>query len=297
MKYITKEVKIGLTGIVAIAALFIGLNFLKGINLFKSNNSYYIDFSDIKGLARSGPVMANGYKIGTVRDILYNYQNPGHVLVEISVDEKMRMPKGTKGTLVTEMLGGCNLNLVLGDLKNGLYAPGDTMMGDDSKGLMDKAADFIPQVKQIIGKVDTLVDALNTLAANPDLPRIMENAQGITANLNQSSRQLNSFLREDMPELTDKMNRIGDNFITLTDRMNTLDLQGSLDKVDATLNHVQLLTDKMNRKDNTLGLLLNDSSLYNNLSLTAGSANNLLIDLKENPKRYVHFSLFGRKKN
>lgn len=105
MKYFTKEVKIGLTGAVAIAALFIGLNFLKGINLFKSSNSYYIEFSDIKGLAKSGPVLANGYKIGTVRDILYNYQLPGHVLVEISVDESMRLPKGTKGTLVTEMLG------------------------------------------------------------------------------------------------------------------------------------------------------------------------------------------------
>ena len=113
MKYFTKEVKIGLTGAVAIAALFIGLNFLKGINLFKSSNSYYIEFSDIKGLAKSGPVLANGYKIGTVRDILYNYQQPGHVLVEISVDENMCLPKGTKGTLVTEMLGGCNLNLLL----------------------------------------------------------------------------------------------------------------------------------------------------------------------------------------
>ena len=130
MKYFTKEVKIGLTGAVAIAALFIGLNFLKGINLFKSSNSYYIEFSDIKGLAKSGPVLANGYKIGTVRDILYNYQLPGHVLVEISVDESMRLPKGTKGTLVTEMLGGCNLNLLLGNPEDGHYAPGDTIQGD-----------------------------------------------------------------------------------------------------------------------------------------------------------------------
>lgn len=184
MKYFTKEVKIGLTGAVAIAALFIGLNFLKGINLFKSSNSYYIEFSDIKGLAKSGPVLANGYKIGTVRDILYNYQLPGHVLVEISVDESMRLPKGTKGTLVTEMLGGCNLNLLLGNPEDGHYAPGDTIQGDDTKGLMDKAADIVPQVEQIMGKVDTLLTTLNTLAANPNLPSIMENAQSITANLN-----------------------------------------------------------------------------------------------------------------
>ena len=170
-----------------------------------------------------------------------------------------------------------------------------SIQGDDTKGLMDKAADIVPQVEQIMGKVDTLLTTLNTLAANPNLPSIMENAQSITANLNQSSRQLNLLLRNDLPELTGKMSRIGDNVITLTDHMNELDLQATLSKVDTTLGYVQLMTEKMNRKDNTLGLLLNDSALYNNLTHTAGSANNLLIDLKENPKRYVHFSLFGRK--
>lgn len=294
MKYFTKEVKIGLTGIVAIAALFIGLNFLKGINLFKSTNVYYIEFSDVKGLAKSSPVYANGYNIGIVHNILYNYQQPGHVLVEITVDENLRIPQGTSAKLVTEMLGGCNLHLLLADSKE-YYKPGETFKGDDSKGLMDQAADMVPQVEQVISKVDTLLTALNTLATDPNLPKIMDNANDITANLNESSRQLTMLLRNDIPQLTGKINRIGDNVITLTDNMNQLDLQGTINKVDTTLNYVQLMTEKLNRKDNTLGLLLNDSSLYNNLSNTAGSANNLLIDLKENPKRYVHFSLFGRK--
>ena len=279
MKFLTKEVKIGLTGIIALAALFVGLNFLKGINLFKSSNSYYIEFADIKGLAKSGPVFANGYRIGVVHNIEYNYQNPGHVVVEISVDDNMRLPKGTEAKLVTAMLGGCDLHLTLPTQAQESYAPGDTLKGTDSDGLMDKAEAMLPQVEQIVSKVDTLISTLNTLAANP----------------NASSRQLNALLRNDMPQLTGKMNRIGDNVVTLTDNLNQLDLQGTLAKVDTTLNYVQLMTEKMNRKDNTLGLLLNDSTLYNNLSNTAGSANNLLIDLKEHPKRYVHFSLFGRK--
>lgn len=295
MKYLTKEVKIGLAGVIAIAALFIGLNFLKGINLFKSTNTYYIEFTDIKGLANSSPVYANGYNIGIVHGIAYNYQNPGHVLVEINVDEHMQIPKGTTARLVTEMLGGCNLHLQLADNTNGYYSPGETFKGDDSKGLMDEAAGMVPQMEKIISKVDTLLTALNMLAANPNLPEIMDNAKDITDNLNESSRQLNALLHDDMPRLTGKLNQIGENVITLTDNMNRLDLQGTLDKVDTTLNNVQLMTEKLNSKDNTLGLLLNDSSLYSNLSNTAGSANNLLIDLKENPKRYVHFSLFGRK--
>ena len=295
MKYFTKEVKIGLTGIIAIAALFIGLNFLKGINLFQPSNSYYIEFADIKGLAKSGPVYANGYKIGVVHNIQYNYQNPGHVIVEINVEDNMQLPKGTEAKLVTAMLGGCDLHLTLPTQAQESYAPGDTLKGTDSDGLMDKAEAMLPQVEQIVSKVDTLISTLNTLAANPNLAAIMSNANEITANLSASSRQLNALLRNDMPQLTGKMNQIGDNVVTLTDNLNQLDLQGTLAKVDTTLNYVQLMTEKMNRKDNTLGLLLNDSTLYNNLSNTAGSANNLLIDLKEHPKRYVHFSLFGRK--
>lgn len=295
MKYFTKEVKIGLTGIVAIAALFIGLNFLKGINLFKSKNSYYIEFSDIKGLAQSSPVYANGYNIGIVRDILYNYDHPGHVLVQVDIDEQMRIPKGSTAKLVSEMLGGCNLNLILKENATEKYLPGDTIKGDNSAGLMDKAADMLPQMEQIISKVDTLLTTLNTLAANPNLPGIMEDAKGITANLNESSRQLNSLLHNDLPQLTGKMNTIGDNVAQLTGNLSQLELERTFDKVNRTLENVQQLTNKMNQKDNTLGLLLNDSSLYNNLSNTAGSANNLLIDLKDHPKRYVHFSLFGRK--
>ena len=295
MKYFTKEVKIGLTGIVAIAALFIGLNFLKGINLFQSNNSYFIEFADIKGLAKSGPVKANGYKIGTVRDIVYDYDKPGHVLVEISVDENMRLPKETKGKLVTELLGGCELQLVMGDDLTQYHAPGDTLRSDDSQGLMDKAESYLPTVEDIMNKVDSLLTALNVLASDPNLPAILSDAKSISSNLDASSRQLNSLLHDDLPELTGKMNQIGDNMILLTDNLSRLELQTTMNKVDSTLANVQALTQKLTAPDNTLGLLLNDTVLYTNLANTAGSANNLLIDLKENPKRYVHFSLFGRK--
>lgn len=295
MKYFTKEVKIGLTGIVAIAALFVGLNFLKGINLFQSNNSYYIEFADIKGLAKSGPVKANGYKIGTVQDIIYDYDKPGHVLVEISVDENMRLPKETKGKLVTELLGGCELQLVLGNDIRHYHAPGDTLRSDNSQGLMDKAEGYMPTVEDILNKVDTLLTALNVLATDPSLPAMLTDVKSITTNLDASTRQLNSLLHDDLPEMTGKLNRIGDNMIALTDNLNGLDLQTTMNKVDSTLANVQTLTHKLTAQDNTLGLLLNDTLLYTNLANTAGSANNLLIDLKENPKRYVHFSLFGRK--
>lgn len=295
MKHFTKEVKIGLTGVVAIAALFLGLNFLKGINLFQSSNTYYIAFADIKGLAQSGPVYANGYKIGTVRHIAYDYSRLGNVLVEISIDDQMRLPRGTQGTLVSEMLGGCNLNLVFPASVEAFHQPGDTIQGSDTQGLMDKAAGVLPQVEQIMGKVDSLLTALNTLATNPNITGMLTDAKSITANLNASAEQLNTLMHGDLPRLTGKMNTIGDNVITLTNNLNGIDLQATMSKVDATLAQMQELSERLNSSDNTLGLLLTDTTLYNNLSNTAGSANSLLIDLKEHPKRYVHFSLFGRK--
>lgn len=294
MKYFTKEVKIGLTGVVALIVLFIGINFLKGINLFKASNTYYIEFADIKGLAKSSPVFSNGFRIGTVNDIIYNYQDPGKLLIQISVNENMRIPKGSTARLDVAVLGGCDLHLDLSK-NTEFHQVGDTIKGDDKKGLMDKAGDMVPQMEQIIGKVDTLLTTLNALIANPNLTGILNDAKGITANLNETSVQLNDLMKNDLPQLTDKLNTVGSNVVTLTNNLNQIDIQAAMSKVDTTLNYIQLMSEKMNRKDNSLGLLLNDSSLYNNLSQTAGSANNLLIDLKENPKRYVHFSLFGKK--
>ena len=295
MKYFTKEVKIGLTGIIAIAVLFLGLNFLKGINLFKSTNSYYISFSDAKGLTQSSPVYANGYNIGIVREIIYDYTTPGNVLVVIDADEQLRIGKGTSANLVTEMLGGCTLHLNLAANTTEYYQPGDTIKGNDSNGLMEKAETLVPKIEGIMGKVDTLLNNLNTLTSDPNIPGILEDTKNITANLNTSSAELKRLLQKDVPVMTGKINRIGDNVITLTDNLNTLDLKSPIAKADSTLNYLQLMTAKLNRKDNSLGLLLNDTTMYYSINQTIGSANNLLIDLKENPKRYVHFSVFGRK--
>ncbi len=295
MKYFTKEVKIGLTGIIAIAVLFLGLNFLKGINLFKSTNSYYISFSDAKGLTQSSPVYANGYNIGIVREIIYDYTNPGNVLVVIDADEQLHIGKGTSANLVTEMLGGCTLHLNLAANTTEYYQPGDTIKGNDSNGLMEKAETLVPKIEGIMGKVDTLLNNLNTLTSDPNIPGILEDTKNITANLNTSSAELKRLLQKDVPVMTGKINRIGDNVITLTDNLNTLDLKSPIAKADSTLNYLQLMTAKLNRKDNSLGLLLNDTTMYYSINQTIGSANNLLIDLKENPKRYVHFSVFGRK--
>ena len=108
-----KEVKIGLAGIASLLILFFGINYLKGVNMFKPESYYYVEFTNINGLATSSPVFANGLKVGLVRDIQYNYQKPGHVVVGIEMDQAMRIPKGSRAELVTEMLGTVKMNMLL----------------------------------------------------------------------------------------------------------------------------------------------------------------------------------------
>ena len=272
----TKEVKIGLIGIAALAMLIFGINYLKGINMFQSANYYYVEYTNINGLAGSSPVFANGYKVGTVRNINYNYAKPGHVTVEVEVDKEMRIPKGSTGELVTEMLGTVKMNLLLNFNSTEYYQPGDTLPGKTNAGLMGAAEEkLVPQIEQMLPKMDSILYSLNKILADPALSATLHNAEKLTANLDVTTRQLNMLMQKDLPQLTGNAS--------------------TFNKIDSTLYNVQMLTEKLNRKDNSIGLLFNDPTFYQNLSATTANAATLLEDLKAHPKRYVHFSLFGKK--
>lgn len=290
-----REVKIGLTGIVALITLFFGLNFLKGIKLFSGSDLYYISFKDAKALSKSSTVYADGYDIGIVSNVFYDYDHPGNVLVEISVDHNVKIPHGTIAALDEAMLGGCTLNMTMGPNPADRYMPGDTIVGTAANGLMAAATNVMPQVERVLAHVDSLILTLNTLANSPNLPQILQNAELITANLNESSVQLNHLLKQDIPHITSTLNKVGDNAVTLTDNLSALNLQATLNKVDNTMDNLQAATNKLNDPSNNLGLLLNDTMLYSNMNTTVNSATNLLEDLKANPQRYVHFSLIGKK--
>lgn len=289
------EVKIGLTGVIALVALFLGINFLKGINLFSSSEVYYITFSNTKGLTKNSPVYADGYKVGTVSNIKYDYSHPREVVVEISTDKALRIPKGSTAQLDEAVLGGCTLNMLLATNLSEAYHPGDTIKGNDVSGLMAKAADMVPQLEQVVAKVDTLVTTLNTLLSNPNLPLIMQNAELVSENLNKSSEQLNTLLRKDIPQMTGTFTQAGENVKVLTDKMNQLDLQATLDNVNRTISSVHEMMEQIQNPNGTLGKLMSDPGLYNNLNHTVQSADSLVTDLKSHPKRYVHFSVFGKK--
>ena len=290
-----KEVKIGIIGISALAVLIFGINYLKGVRLFHASSYYYVDYTDINGLSISSPVYASGYKIGLVRDIQYNHAKPGHVTVEVELDEDMRIPKGSKGELVTEMLGTVKMNLKLNLQSKEYCQPGDTLPGLVNNGLMGVAEGIMPKVEQLMPKMDSILHSLNQLLANPALTATLENTERLTANLDITTRQLNSLMKNDLPQLTGRMITIADNVTTISENLKSIDYARTFQKIDSTLYNVHLLTNKLNSKDNTIGLLFNDPTLYNNLSATSANAASLLEDLQAHPKRYVHFSIFGRK--
>ncbi|MBQ8500878.1 MAG: MCE family protein [Bacteroides sp.] len=295
MKYLTKEVKIGIAGVVALFVLIYGINYLKGIYLFKPTSYFYVEFKNVNGLTKSSPVFADGYNVGIVRELYYDYTQPGKVVAEIDVDPELRIPKGSSAELVAEMLGGVKMNLLLANNPRERYQAGDTIPGALNNGIMEKAAQMVPQIEQMLPKLDSILVSLNVLLADPALPATLHNVQDMTASLATTSRQLEGLMKNDIPQLTGKLNTIGDNFVTISNNLATVDYAAAMRKIDATLADVKSVTEKLTRTDNTVGLLLNDPSFYNNLSTTAANAASLLEDLQAHPKRYVHFSLFGKK--
>lgn len=294
-KYFTKEVRIGIAGIAALCVLIYGINYLQGIHLFKSSTYFYVKFQNVNGLTKSSPVFADGFRVGIVRDLYYDYEHPGNVVAEIDVEPDLRIPKGSSAELAAEMLGGVRMNLLLANNPREKYSTGDTIPGYLNNGMLGQVGELVPQLEKMLPKLDSILGSLNTLLADPAIPATLHNVENLTANLSTTSLQLQRLMSNDIPQLTGKLNTIGNNFVTISDNLKQIDYAAAMQKVDSTLANVKMITDKLGRKDNTVGLLLNDPTLYNNLSATAGNAASLLEDLKSHPKRYVHFSLFGKK--
>ncbi|MDD2954134.1 MAG: MlaD family protein [Parabacteroides sp.] len=289
----TKEAKIGLVTIVSLALLYLGVNYLKGINLFQPVNHYYVSFNNVKGVTISSPVFVDGFKVGLVRDIIYDYDTTGKIMVEVSLEDKMRLNKGSYISVINTFLSGAELHIHLNTYVDDFLKPGSTIEGRMEEDMMQSVQEkILPSVESLLPKIDTILGSLQILIAHPALAQSLNHIEKTTSNLEVSSRQLNRMLSKDVPGIVNNLKTMTDNFSEVSANLKELDLATTVNSINATLANLKLTTDKLNSTDNSIGLLLNDKGLYDNLNSTMDNASKLLLDLKENPKRYVHFSVF-----
>lgn len=297
-KFFSNEVKIALAAIVAIVILFFGMQFLKGLNMFSTNVSYFVRFDNISGLTPSSPIYANGYKVGVVQHINFNYARPDVVVAQVGLDRQIRLPKDTHAEITSDLLGNVQLQLRFGSDFTSLLTPGDTISGQMQQGMMSKASAMLPQLEQMLPKLDSILSSVNSLLADPALRGSVHHVEAITATLTTTTRQLNQLsasLNREVPQMLTKADGTLANTEQLTAQLAALDLSQTMQRVDAALANVEQLTAQLSSGDGTVGLLMRDAQLYNNITSTMRDVDSLLVDFKLHPRRYINVSVFGRK--
>lgn len=294
-----KEVIIGLLVIVAMLILFFGINFLKGVNLFKAANYYYSVYNNVEGLAQSAPVTLNGYKVGIVRSINYDFSRPGNVIVEMSLDKSLKLPKGTEAVLGADLLGTASIALTLGTDASALYAVGDTIPGKVKASMMAGIADnLMPAVNTILPKIDSLLINLNALTGNPALHQSITRLDDITTQLNATMRSLNAATANLQPitgnirSITENVDTITGDLAQVSGRLRDVQVDSIALEIQATMANLRQLSERLNNPESSIGKLTDDSALYDNINATIVSLDSLFIDIKKNPKRYINVKVF-----
>ena len=292
--FFSKEVKIGLAFICALAFLIWGINFLKGVNLFTPSNHYYLKYENVDGLVVSNGVFIKGYKVGQVRNIKYDFTQKESFIVDILMNQDIKLPKGTIAYLFDEsMLGGKGINLIFSEGKE-YHTSGDTLTTDIQKGLMASMADIVPSIQSTIKHADSLILSVNNLINSSEIKQSLNNFETITTELNKTSRGLTKIINEQFPPIVNDVNAICTDLKSMTGQLSSIQYKDIIESLDSTLVNLEEFTNRINSSDGSLGLLLNDKSLYNDIDATVNSVNSLLIDFKDDPRRYLY--PLGKKK-
>ena len=300
MKFFNKNVKIALTVLVGLALLYWGINYLKGINLLTPSNHFYTNVDSVDGLLEAAPVTVNGFQVGQVREIKYDYDK-NKITIMLVMEPKMKVPEGSTINMVTGLLGGASLVLNLGDgpaMESGSYIP-----TSDIPGLMDHVTDnVLPVVNDMLPKVDSIMSNVNGLTGDPALAAAIMRLDAITRQVQTSAQQLTILmngLNRSVPGVMNNVNGITTNLTgatgNLTDfsaSLKQMPLDSTINALNATLANLQTLSEQLNDKNSSLGKIMNDRELYDNANHAIASLDSLLIDIKANPKRYINVKVF-----
>lgn len=294
----SKEVIIGLCVALAIVILCFGIEFLKGINVFKPANFYIAEYENVEGLEVAAPVIIDGYKVGQVREINFDYENPGKIQVLVAVNKQLHLPVDSKALIGSTLLSGSYVEIKMGQSSEMIPLGGEIMSGTTPDLMASISNDVLPAVSGMIPKIDSLLISVNNLVSDPALSASIKNIENITSNLSATSKSLNSLMQYQVPGLikgadiaVTNLDTVTANLSVLSAELNKLPLNQTLENVNGLTANLVKFTGNLNNPNSTLGELTQDSELYNKLNRLTADIDSLIIDIKKNPKRYISIKL------
>lgn len=320
---LTKTSKIGILVVLSLTLLIWGINFLKGRDIFRTEKVFYARYKNVGGLTATTLVTLNGLKIGYVREIYFAEDLSGDLIVKIALHSNFPLPKGTTAQIASsDLLGSKVVKLNLGNSATLLVANdtlGAQMDADIMKQVNEQIAPIKAKAERLIENMDSIVTAASRIL-NSDSQRnitesirqvhlTMKNLENITATLNEviSGQKKNltstitnlSLISGDLKSNSGKLGHMMDNFSTFSDSLKKLEINKTVEHINGSVASLNMILSKIDTANGTLGLLVNDPRLYQNINYSTENLNRLLVDFRLNPKRYVHFSAInlGRKIN
>ena len=297
-KIFTKEVIIGLSVCAAILILIFGIEFLKGINVFKPANFYIAEYENVEGLEVAAPVTIDGYKVGQVREINFNYENPGKIQVLIAVNKQLHIPVDSRAMIGSTLLSGSYVEILMGTSSEMIPLGGEIQSGTVPDMMSSISNDILPSVSSIMPKIDSLLISVNHLVADPAITVSLKNIETLTSNLSATSQNLNSLMQRQVPGILNGANvavanldTITANLTSLSEELNRLPLSQTIENVNGLTSNLVKFTGNLNNPNSTLGELTQDSELYDKLNRLTADIDSLIIDIKKNPKRYISIKL------
>ena len=308
MKY-AREIKVGLLATVCLFLLFFGFNFLKGVNIFSPTNSYHGTFAHLHGLEEQAAVSIRGHQVGHVDKIHYDYTRDSAFIVDISINKDIALPQGTKMAIVSDgLLGGVVIDLLLpqqssmtndqlpmtnnqSPIEHGSFLP-TTFVPSLMESLQGQ---LIAKISSAVENIDSLVAVVNTQLEGNHVQSALTNIDRVSGNLSVVSSDLKKLMNNQVPRIVNNADTAVANLNTVIADIKAADLQATVARVDNAVDNVNGLVGDVRSENGTLGQLIYNKSLYNHIDATVVSADSLIVDLKAHPKRYVHFSLFGKK--
>lgn len=308
---LSKEVKIGIFALLTLLALYWGVNFLKGSDMFSRNNHYYATYDQVNGIQKSSAIVVKGFKVGVISDISYDPQKSEKIVLEFTIKSKFKIPENSKARIYSDgLLGSKAVEIELGD-SDRFLADRDTLRSEIGVGLFEMAGSELEFVKQKAGRlVDDLtltLNNINTLLTGNQaaLTSTMNNLSQMTSSLNQVMQAQSgalgsaisniSSLSSTLKDNAGRIDNILGNVEQFTDSLRGADLTGTVNNLSQTLDEFNGLLAAANSGEGTLGKLFADEALYDSLVVASGSLSRLLEDIKAHPGRYIHLSVFGRR--